>query len=79
MADHAATSKPAGVKASPKPSRFRYFAETVSELKKVVWLTKQETAYLTALVIIVSVAVGLLLGGLDYGFAALIDKVWLGR
>ena len=79
MADHAATAKPAGVKASPKPSRFRYISETVNELKKVVWLTRQEAVYLTALVIIVSVVVGILLGGLDYGFAALIDKAWLGR
>ncbi len=73
MADRAAGAKPAGA------SRFRYFGETISELKKVVWLTRQETMYLTALVIIVSIVVGVILGGLDYGFAGLIDKVILGR
>jgi preprotein translocase subunit SecE len=50
----------------------RYFREVISELRKVVWPTREETRRLTVLVIIVSVAVGLFLGAIDYGFTQLI-------
>jgi len=61
-------------------SRFiRYIGGIISELRKVVWLTRREAAYLTVLVLIVSVAAGLLLGALDYGFTGLIDKILLGK
>jgi len=66
-----------GVKRSG--SRFRYIGEIISELKKVVWLTRREAAYLTVLVLIVSIAFGILLGALDYGFSGLVDKVFLGK
>ena len=59
--------------------RFRFLGEIVSELKKVVWLSRREVVYLTILVIIVSIAAGILLGALDYIFAALVEKVFLGR
>ena len=58
--------------------RFRFIAETIGELKKVVWLSRREVTYLTLLVIIVSAVVGLILGGLDMGFTRLVDKVFLG-
>jgi preprotein translocase subunit SecE len=48
-----------------------------SELKKVTWPTREETAYLTMVVIIVAVAVGMLLGGVDIAFSWLIDKLLL--
>ncbi len=60
-------------------SRFRFISETIAELKKVVWLTRREAAYLTALVLIVAIAVGLLLGAIDYGFTNLVDKLFIGR
>ena len=59
-------------------SRFRFISETIAELKKVVWLTRREAAYLTVLVLIVSIAVGLFLGAIDYGFTNLINKLFLG-
>ena len=59
--------------------RFRFLGEIISELKKVVWLSRREVVYLTILVVIVSIAAGLLLGALDYGFAALVERVFLGR
>ena len=59
-------------------SRFRFIGETIAELKKVVWLTRQETAYLTALVLIVAISVGLTLGILDYVFTKLFNNVFLG-
>ena len=59
-------------------SRLRFISETIAELKKVVWLTRREATYLTLLVLIVSVTVGLVLGAIDYGFANLINKLFLG-
>ncbi len=58
---------------------FRYVGEIISELKKVVWLTRQEVMYLTVLVLIVTIIFAIVLGSLDYGFAGLVDKVFLGR
>ena len=65
--------------ATTKRSRFRFVGEIISELKKVVWLSKREAAYLTALVLIVAIAAGLVLGAFDYGFTDLVDKLFLGR
>jgi len=60
-------------------SRFRFIGETISELKKVVWLTRREAAYLTFLVLLVACAAGLLLGSFDYGFSALVDRLFIGK
>ncbi len=72
MTHRSATAKRSG-------PRFRFISETIAELKKVVWLTRREAAYLTALVLIVAIAVGLVLGALDYGFTNLVDKLFIGR
>ena len=60
-------------------SRFRFISETIAELKKVVWLTRREAAYLTALVLIVAITVGIVLGAIDYGFTNLVDKLFIGK
>ena len=60
-------------------SRFRFISETIAELKKVVWLTRREATYLTVLVLIVAISVGLVLGAIDYGFTNLVDKLFIGR
>ena len=62
-----------------KRSRFRFIGDTIAELKKVVWLTRREAAYLTFLVLVVTIAVGLILGATDYGFTNLVNKFFLGR
>lgn len=43
-----------------------FLKETRDELKKVVWPTRDEVIRLTSVVIIVSVIVGIFLGGIDY-------------
>ena len=48
-----------------------------SELKKVTWPTREETAYLTMVVIVVAVAVGIVLGAVDIFFNWVIDKALL--
>ena len=59
-------------------SRFRAISEIIAELRKVVWLTRREVTYLTALVLIVAITVGLILGAIDFGFTNLVDKLFIG-
>ena len=58
---------------------FTYIGDIVGELKKVVWLSRREVAYLTALVLVVSLIAGIILGAIDFGFSALVDKFFLGN
>jgi preprotein translocase SecE subunit len=58
---------------------FNYFGEIINELKKVVWLTRRETAYLTGLVLLVTIVTGVVLGALDFGFSELVSKVFIGK
>ncbi len=55
---------------------FRYFSEIINELKKVVWLTRRETVYLSGMVLIVTVIAGLVLGVLDFGFSELVSRLF---
>ncbi|MFC1982387.1 preprotein translocase subunit SecE [Chloroflexota bacterium] len=71
MTHHTASAKRSG-------PRFRYIRGIISELRKVVWLTRRELVYLTVLVLIVAATAGLVLGAIDYGFASLVDKIFLG-
>ncbi|HEX7041974.1 MAG TPA: preprotein translocase subunit SecE [Patescibacteria group bacterium] len=52
-----------------------FLRETYDELKKVVWPTRQEVVRLTGVVIIVSLVVGVFIGGLDYVFTSLLQAV----
>ncbi len=69
---HLSTAKP------KKRSRFAFVGEIVGELRKVVWPTRREAIRLTIMVLIVTVIVGIVLGTLDYGFAELVSKLFLG-
>jgi preprotein translocase subunit SecE len=66
MTHHTATAKISG-------SRFRFIGEIIAELKKVVWLTRQEVIYLTVLVLIVAITAGLALGAVDWSFTQLVE------
>ncbi|MBU2535992.1 MAG: preprotein translocase subunit SecE [Chloroflexota bacterium] len=65
--------------ATTKRSRLRFIGEIITELKKVVWLSRREVLYLSTLVLIISVAAGLVLGAIDFGFSALVENVLVGR
>jgi preprotein translocase subunit SecE len=69
MADFTFTAPDFG--SSPK----QYLQEVKTELKKVIWPSKQHLIKATVLVLIVSVAVGALLGGLDLLFTSLLSKL----
>jgi preprotein translocase SecE subunit len=60
--------------ASPaKDNRFvRWYRETESELKKVVWPTRKEWTNLTLIVCTVTVVTGIFLGLLDFIFERLV-------
>ena len=54
-----------------------FLQETVSELRKAVWPSKQETGRLTVIVIVLAVAVGVFLGGLDRFFDfSFVNVIW---
>ena len=55
----------------------RWALDIISELRKVTWPTRRETANLTAVVIIVSLLLGVLLGGADLVFGWLIQHTLL--
>jgi preprotein translocase subunit SecE len=50
----------------------RWYRETESELKKVVWPTRQEWTNLTLVVVATTVAMGAFLGAVDFIFERLI-------
>jgi preprotein translocase subunit SecE len=49
----------------------QFIGEVRAELRKVVWPTRREAGNLTALVIAVSVAMGVMLGLVDHAFSEL--------
>jgi preprotein translocase subunit SecE len=53
----------------------RYFRETVGELRKVTWPTRREAINLTIVVLIVTFAMSIFLGLLDFAFARLIALI----
>ena len=62
-----------------KKSRFAVVRDIIDELRKVTWPTRRETIRLSIMVLIVCAIVGIFLGAIDYGFAELVGKVFLGR
>ena len=69
MRPHTITTKQGSLK-------FRFIGETIAELKKVVWLTRREALYLTALVLVVAITAGIVLGVVDYGFSRLVELLF---
>jgi len=57
--------------------RPRFVMDIISELRKVVWPSRQDTTYLTIVVLIVAAIVGAALGGIDIAFGWLIDNALL--
>jgi preprotein translocase subunit SecE len=57
--------------------RPRFIVDIISELRKVVWPSRQDAFHLTVVVIFVAALVGAVLGGIDIGFGWLIDNTLL--
>jgi len=47
----------------------KFFSETIGELRRVSWPTRQEAIRLTEIVIVVIFLMSLILGGLDWVYA----------
>ncbi len=54
----------------------RFVADIVSELRKVTWPTMAETRYLTLVVAIVAISVGLVLGTIDLAFGWAVERLF---
>ena len=52
-----------------------FLKEVTDELKKVVWPTRSEVTRLTVVVIVVSLIVGVFLGGIDFLLTKLMETV----
>jgi len=59
-------------------TRFKFIGNTISEMKKVTWLTRREAFYLSGLVLLVAVSVGIVLGMLDLGLSEIVTRFLLG-
>ena len=64
-----------GSSSTRQTPRLQFFRETIAELKKVVWPTREQAIRLTVLVIIISFVVGVLLGVVDMGFGGMFRLV----
>ena len=49
----------------------------IDELRKVVWPSRQETANLTVVVLVVAIAVGIFLGAIDFGLNRVVENALL--
>jgi preprotein translocase subunit SecE len=57
----------------------KYFKGTRAELRKVTWPTREETKTLTTIIVIVTVAMAIFLGLLDYLFQVVVAGVITGQ
>ena len=64
-----------GPDAARKRLSFRVVGETVAELRRVTWPTREETLRLTLMVIAVSAVIGAFLGVVDIAFARIFERV----
>lgn len=59
----------------PNINPAKFFTEVKSELSKVTWPTKNQVIRLTTVVIFISLAVGIFIGGLDFVFTKLVGVI----
>jgi len=58
--------------------RPRILSEVISELRKVIWPDRETVMHLTIVIVIVTIVIGAVLGGIDFAFGWLIDNYLLG-
>ncbi len=74
------TSRPAqraDTSGGPLGWRPRFLMDIITELRKVNWPTREDTTYLTVVVVIVTIIMGAILGAIDIGFGWVIDRTLL--
>lgn len=55
----------------------RWALDIISELKKVTWPSRREVANLTTVVVVISMLLGLVMGGADLFFGWLVEQTLL--
>jgi preprotein translocase subunit SecE len=68
-------TKPTATATKPKNAIANYISETIGELKKVTWLSRRDLLYLSGLVLLAAVVVGVVLGLIDWGFSEFIKML----
>ena len=53
----------------------QFYSDTMSEIRKVIWPTREQTINLTLLVIALAVVIGSLLGGIDWALLRVFDAI----
>ena len=66
--------RPAAVGAAGRISPVAFLQETASELRKSVWPSREETTRLTVIVMVLAIAAGFFLGGLDRIFSEIFGR-----
>ena len=66
--------RPSATEAGPRGGLVQFFSEVVGELKKVTWPSREEATRLTILVIVISGAIGIVLGLIDLGFTRVFER-----
>ncbi len=61
-------ARPISSRAASRLNPVEFLRETISELRKSVWPSREETARLTMIVMVLSVAAAFFLGGMDQFF-----------
>jgi len=59
----------------PQMNPAKFFTEVKAELSKVTWPTKDQVIRLTIVVIVISLAVGAFVGGLDFIFTKTVELI----
>ena len=75
MAKNTGVTSRATAEASRRVFSARFIGETIAELRRVTWPTREETIRLSIMVIVVAGAVGAFLGLVDLGFTRIFEIV----
>ncbi len=54
---------------------YRFFSSVIAELKKVAWPSREEAIRLTAIVLVVTGVISLILWGCDEAFTKIVDII----
>lgn len=57
-------------------SPITFVKQSADELKKVVWPTREEVVRLTVAVVVISILVGIFIGGIDLGLTKLLEIIF---
>ena len=59
---------------APRGGLFRFFSETLGELRKAVWPTREEVMRLTFIVLVIAGIIGVILGTLDFFYTQTVTR-----